>query len=311
MKKLKSNILIFSIFFVIAVALWFMLAFNETYSTKFNIPLRITELPGTYGYTEKTPQKIDIRILGTGKELYRFNKHIKKEFSISYRQLTKEKNRHYILRKDLVEIVKVNLPQNLKLTKIYTDTLFLYLKKIISKKVPVRHNLTINYNEMYEQFGAIETKPDSVIISGSESILRKIQFVSTQKLSVKKISDTVKITIPIETQTNVRYSTTKVSIMIPVERYTEKSIKLDISIENLPDTVKFVSFPKKAEVSFILGLSNYNKVSDADFRVYADYNKIIKNKSMQYSPAVEYSPNYIKNIRISPGSFEYFLEYNK
>jgi YbbR domain-containing protein len=298
-------------FLLITTFLWVLRALNDRSTAVFEVQTQYSDLPQSYGLTSETPTSFKLKVTGTARDLRKSKKLFKDGLELSGKQIVETGDKQFLPPTYIESVVAKKLPQDVQLLEIMSDTLFLKLKKLASKKVPVLRNIDVSYAPMHDSFGQSKTEPDSVIISGSENLIQQIDNVQTRAIELKNVSDTVRKSIELQTQTGISLFPKNVKLMIPVERFTEKSIELAPTIQNLPDTVNFISFPKTAQITFRVGLSNYEKVTASDFSLRADFEKIAADKPSHFTPIAAKFPDYIKNVNVSPQSFEYFIEVTK
>lgn len=309
--KLSKNILIFMAFLLITTFLWVLRALNDSTTAVFKIETQYVDLPQSYGLTSETPRSFELKVTGTARDLRKTKSIFKDGLKLSGSQIAESGDEQFLPPAYIESLVNKKLPQDVILLEIMSDTLYLKLKKLASKKVPVSLNIKVNYASMHDGFGQIETEPDSVIISGSESLIKQIKDVKTQAILLQNVSDTIRKSVELQTENGIYAFPKNIKLMIPAERFTEKSVELAPSIQNLPDTVNFISFPKKAQITFRVGLRNYDKVTASDFSLTADFEEIAAKKPSYYTPVAAKFPDYIKNVNISPQSFEYLIEIKK
>ena len=78
-------------------------------------------------------------------------------------------------------------------------------------------------------------------------------------------------------------------------------------VKNLPDSLLIRLFPHSIDVTFDVGLSRYEVVSDTSFSFYVDYNQI-KTNPASLKIEIERSPRHIKDLVFTPETVEYLIE---
>ncbi len=310
MKKIKfsKDILIFLLFFGITSFLWVLLALNDEYTAVTEVSLGYKNLPNNLGISSATPESFTLKVSGPTRQLSKSKDFFENTLVLSGENIVNKGDSYFFPPEYLKTIVSKRLAENVKIIRIMPDTLFLNLKNIAFKRVPVKINLETEYAPMYDCFSTPVLYPDSIVVKGATKDIEKIKYVNTQKLSLKNITDTVYRNLELVKIQGVKFSQKQVGIMLPVEKYTEKSFEIEPKILNLPDTINFIGFPKKARISFKVGLKNYNKVSSENFSLIVNFEDLEKDKSAYFTPELIMYPKYVKNINVSPQRFEYFIE---
>ena len=90
------------------------------------------------------------------------------------------------------------------------------------------------------------------------------------------------------------------------EQFTEKSLFLPVTVKNAPDSLKI--FPNKVKTNFVIGLSQYDAISEKDFQLEVDLNGIPINQANNTAPiSLIKQPAEVKNIRFSPKSVQFLF----
>ena len=101
----------------------------------------------------------------------------------------------------------------------------------------------------------------------------------------------------------------KVSVKIPVERFTEKKIKIPISVNNKPADKHVKLFPSEIELTALVGLSEFENVKSSSFEVFVDFENI-DPASESLPVSVRSNGSQLKIIRFKPETVEYLIESN-
>jgi hypothetical protein len=119
------------------------------------------------------------------------------------------------------------------------------------------------------------------------------------------ISETVKLKLPKKNK-DLTFSNTEVVLKAVVEKFTEGTLKIPVSIINVPETITLKYFPKEVNVSYYVSLDDYKTISPTDFKVVCDYGKVIGNQSVLVPELVKF-PKNVKNATISQKRIEFII----
>ena len=177
------------------------------------------------------------------------------------------------------------------------------------KKVPVKLNATINFEPGYDITDELVSDPDSIVVIGPDILVSKINLLETEETifnDVKSnLEETTKLKLP-ENISNLKFSASSIVIKAHVGKFTEGTLKIPISIINVPKGVKLKYFPKEVNVSYYISLNNFSSVTNKDFKVVCDYTKAMDNQSLLVPELVKF-PKTAKNIRMNQQRIEFII----
>jgi hypothetical protein len=99
-----------------------------------------------------------------------------------------------------------------------------------------------------------------------------------------------------------------VTVSGKVEKFTERTLEVDVKVNNVPNSYRISTFPSKVKVVFQIGLSDFNKINEKDFEVVCDY-RLIESDAIDYLiPKIKSKPNFVGSVKIIPNKIEFLLE---
>lgn len=312
--KVSKKLLTFSFFLVLSSVFWVLNALDKEYTTTVKFPIVFYNFPENKTLINNIHRKIDVKITAYGYDIIGKIKSTNKILKVNFKKfaLTKNKksdtNSYYILTGVFQKKINEILGANSKILNIYPDSLNFTLANITSRKVTIKPNIKLNLGKMFMQTDEVKVIPSEVKISGFKSQLDTIKYVETELLETANLSDSVNLSLKLKSIEGVKFSFENVKVSIPVEKFTEKSVKAGVNILNLPDSLKMILFPKKVKIRFKVGLRIYNKITAADFKINVSY-KNTNSKKMKIS--IVEMPDNIKITAIFPEYIDYIIEKNK
>ncbi|PSR04733.1 MAG: hypothetical protein BRD50_02965 [Bacteroidetes bacterium SW_11_45_7] len=84
-------------------------------------------------------------------------------------------------------------------------------------------------------------------------------------------------------------------------------MKVRINKRNVPRDVEVVILPNRVTLTFLVGLSEYDKVTKDQFNVVADFSKINVQNNEQIDVEVRSHPSFVRNIRLIPETVNYMI----
>lgn len=310
-KSLKKIPKTFISFLIISFFIWLLITFSKEYTTTITYTVNYKDIAQDKLLQETPLKEIDISIKATGFKIIRSkirNKIIDLDASKLERKNT---SRFYLLPKNQIQKIQNQLLSGIVINEIIQDTIYLNLGVLASKKVVLKPNLDINYHIGYDLLDKIIVSPDSVIISGPEEQIRNINHVDLSKLSLNNVKSDFTKEVTIEKSEELKrfkYNFSKATILGKVDKFTEGTLEIPFTVNNLPQNINLTTLNKDVEVVFVVALSNFAKVSESSFDVECDYEIAQKNNLGYLIPEVTKKPNYIKSFKIVPNKIDFLIQ---
>ncbi len=312
--KIDKKILIYLIFVCFSTVFWFLNKLGNEFNSTINYPVRYANLPSNKVLVSELPPKLKLQVTAPGYSLLKYKlspvpfpvvinlndyaKQISKEsverFTIHTRQIKSDINQQ--LGKDIVVL------------DVLPDTITFHFANVINKKVALAANVNLNFAPQCMLDGNIRFSPDSIVVSGPEFILDTIQYIFTKKHKFKDLNKPIERNISLQEIENLSFAKKKVNMKLPVSKFTEADISTPIYPINVPDSLYLITFPQKAKISYLVSLSNYDKINELDFRLEVDYLEIEKLLGQKLSVNLKHSTDKASSISFTPTIVEYIIE---
>lgn len=316
-KKLKEirpsrNIITYLICVVIASILWLLNTLNKEYSAEITYPVKYINFPQGKYPVNKLPTQMQLEVRAKGFALlgYRiktsflpitinvngFNNHFQQNNQVwEYTLNTAE----------LKDKISTQLSNEVKLLNVFPEEINFRMAAASRKKIAILPDLHYTLKRQYI-IDQIVIRPDSIMVSGPTPIIDTLQAIYTQPVSLKNVGKNTDVTVGLASLANCTYEDTPVAILLLVEQFTEARRTISLSPRSVPDSVNIRLFPDYVNISYEVGLSKYDKISNDDFTFTVDYPK---NTDTPYLDVkVGKIPTYIKDLNYSPQKVEYILE---
>ena len=274
-------------------------------------PVKYNKIPQDKILQKKPTKEIDILVKSSGFNIIS-SRISNKSIQLNANNLTKKSAyKYYFLTKSQKSTIQKQLRSGVELQEIILDTIYLEIGSLISKKVPLIPDLEIYYHVGYDVLESVSIQPDSLIISGPEAQINKINKINLELLKLEDVksdfSQEVRILIP-ENINSLKVSSEFTTVTGKVEKFTEGTFEIPFKVSNLPDGIDLTTLNKTVEVIFVVGLSNFNKIDKSLFEVVCDYNITEDNNLGYLLPKVTAKSNFIKSFKVVPSKIDFLIQ---
>ena len=309
-KSIKNKKLnVFGLFFLLTFAFLALTKLSKKYTEVIALNIVYVNLPDNRVISLDSLPKCNAVVSDYGFNLLTF--HFKKQaISIDFEKdvMVKDSNYIWITGKNKHKI-KAQLGNSTEILSLEHDSIIFPFQTLSIKKVPVVLNSKITFKSGYDILDHYILKPDSVNVIGSSSDISSMTKVETEILNLKDISDSISTTIILKKleNHNIKFSETSINVSSKVEKFTEGTLEVPISIINKPIDVSINYFPKEVAVSYYVSLNNYKTIKTIDFKVECDYSEIENTNKTYLTPKLVKIPELVKNARLKQNKVEFIL----
>lgn len=302
----------FIICLLLSMFFWLLMTLSKEYVTTVRFPVNYNNLPLDKVVSNNLPETVDIEIKAKGFSLlaYKTRKtHDTVDIDMKDARALNNKNVYYLLSNSRTDKIRAQFNNEIYVSKISPDTIFINFNKKVSKLVPVKYHLSLLFNKQYNLTDSVTIQPQFITVAAETEVINKIDSVETQHITLKNVSSSTTVKLPIiktQEQKHVEFSSSYVKAIVNVTKYTEASLELPVEVENLPAGYTFKTFPDKVVVKFNVTFKNYEKINALDFRAVVDYKKIDK-ESNKLKIQLTKVPDGIRNIKLATERVEYII----
>ena len=207
--------------------------------------------------------------------------------------------------------IKRQLPSGVSLQEIIKDTLFVELGSLVTKKLAIKSNLKISYHIGYDLSEQISLKPDSILVSGPENYISKIKNIELEPIVFEDVKADfirkVAIKAP-EGVKDLKFNIKEVIVSGKIEKFTEGILNVPFKIINVPAGITINTLNKKVQVTYIVGLSSFNKIDENSFQIECDYTMSASNRLGYLIPKVVRKSSEIKSYKLIPNEINFLIQ---
>ncbi len=311
--KLRNDrrIMVFLICLIIATSLWFLNALGKNYSATVSYPVKYINAPINQFLVDNTPVKIDLKVDAQGFTLLRYKLLSFSPVTLDIAAITKDiesnSGTYNVLSKNLIGSITEQFGNDIKITGVSPEFLEIVLDSLITKTVPVELDIDVDFVPQIYLKTPVKTIPEKVKITGPTFVLEKISAVKTKVNILNKLNASIRQEIDLIHPEKTTISPEKVTLIIEVEKYTEKELKIPVEIINKPDKARIKLFPSEVKVVFTVGLSRFENIKPSDFGASVDYNSIVTGVN-NLNITLYKKPEFIQGTRFNPEVVEFLIE---
>ena len=305
----------FQVFFlclIVTSVIWLLIELSKEYASSATFNAVYSNMPEQALLENELLSEVEVTFKATGFNIisYRLNQH---EINFNLNNMTISNKGSYILTNNELSRLNTQFSGRAELTAISPDTIFVALGRRKIKRVPIRSNIDVKFKQGYNFIQPLELDPDSVLISGPENQVDKIALIETKNLKLSEVFEdivgNVALKIP-EGTTNVEISRKEIEYFAEVDRFTEGRIKIPVVVINQPPGVKLTPYPKELELTYQVGLSNFNRINEESFSIVFDYNEYRNDSLVEFlTPVIQKQSDLVTSYKLNPRRIEFLIEY--
>ncbi|WP_321375888.1 CdaR family protein [uncultured Draconibacterium sp.] len=310
--KNDKRVVVFLVCVFIATVLWFLNALEKDYTTTIAYPVRYVSPPNHQFLANTPPEKLDLKVEAHGFTLLRHKlsfaySPIVLNLSNITRNLESNNGVYFVPTNTLQRRISSQISNEISLQQISPDIIRIALDSLKTKTVKVKADVSVNFKPQFNRKSPVKLEPEVVKITGPASTVDTIRFLQTEKRSFDNVDATINRNIKLLHPETTTLVPQEVLLQIEVEKYTEKQLKLPIQVVNKPADVSIKLFPSELTLNCMVGLSEFDNISAANFRAVIDYSSISDNES-RLSVKIATKPSFVEITRYTPESVEYLIE---
>lgn len=301
-KKRNYKAFIFILGFTLLI--WLFVQMSKTYDYDLKLEVKIEKIPQHIVIKDRI-QELDVSIAESGFKIvgiHLFSSNV----SLSFHELDSLDNTYIFDVKANTSRVakKMTIPSTD--IDISQDTLVFDFYQLATKQLNIQPNFQINFTKGYDSVQNFRFEPSFIEVSGNDSILEQLNYISTEQKVFKAVSDTLVGTVPIKKIEGlpINYLSESVEYTLPVAKFTEGSFEIPIEIEGAKPGEELVIFPKTVKVNFKTSLSNYEKIDESGFKVIARYQP--EDEFMRLY--ITEQPKLVKNVSLENYKVDYLIK---
>ncbi len=300
------------LFLLLSVFLWFLIKLSkEGYTTEFSFPVEYVNMPSNKRLNQKPVSALVVKVRSHGYDLLQYKLRSFRPIQIDLEHNVKHEGGRYFWETNTKKNpIDIEFDDNTEILSIKPDTVFFDFNDIKTKKVKVYLKGKRLYSNFKTFFSPPEIKPDSIVISGAESDVNKIDSIFTKTVKLKALEDTVIHTADLELPNNkgLEFSAKSVTVKVRYTNLTEGTFTIPVNVINLPSGYVLNVFPAKVSVKYQVPVQDFDKVNVGDFIAYVDFDEIGDNPEARFiGVKLRAAPAFLRKVTVEPKQLEFIL----
>lgn len=309
MRRVKARgTLTFLGFLALAVAFWLAVTLNDTYEVEVAVPLELRDVPSNVVITTELPKELRITLRDKGVRLLPYLYGPKPApIIVSYKDHQAGKGRGRFTGAELLGQLSRQFSSPTQIVRIKPDTLEFYYNFGASKRVPVRFDGSVRCANGYFVTQTI-LQPEFVTVYAPSSVLDTLRSVTISPLQIGNVRDTVRSKQPIATLRGMKSVPAEIQVTVITDRLTEKTIRVPIHSLNFPANRVLRTFPSFVDVTFKVGVSQYERIGPERFVIALAYEQLLSMRGNKTEISVRSVPDGVSDVRVSPRTVDFVIE---
>ena len=297
--------------FLLTVLIWFFTVLGNKYTYTFNVFLDVRNIVQGKTLKEKIPEKVQANFSGKGIDML----YLLMSAKSSFKFVLDLQNIRWFYDFQLNEYFsdnpeKIIIPRNADVEFnqiVWPDTIHIELDRYSEVRVPVIPQLNIEPIPGYIAVDCPQLSPDSVVISGPRTYVKKYKQVKTEEYTQANVSTPLKIKLKLKVSDtdNVTISPNSIELTQKVEQINEKTIyNIPIDIIEVPKGINVELSPTSISLTVSSGVSLLKNLNPNDIKVYFNFSKSWKSDESIYIPSVSLPRGVIAWSNMTPRKIE-------
>lgn len=210
---------------LLSLVLWLSLTLQEQRTVTVDFPVEIASLPDSQALVELPPRTVSVQLRGTGLDLLGL------VFDPSPIRVPAAAGQI-----DVEEAVELPRAADARVESVSPRRIALQLDTRVERLVPVQPRLDIQPASAYELIDEPTVTPESVRVSGAESVLRDLRAWPTDSLALKNVRDTVRQVVSLKDSLSgiVAREVDEVTVQAKAGKFAVESREVQVQVTGVP-----------------------------------------------------------------------------
>lgn len=265
--------------------LWLNVAVQKEYVGTFNLPISLVNIPDGLMPSQPFPDKVRVRIAGTGKQLVGLRLFSKPRVMVDVFGINGGKRTVVINNTDVflggadVRVVAIDEPQ----------TLTIQFDRVGSKSVYVKSRARFLVRKGHVIVGPPYLTPSQVTVKGPAANVQRVDTVYTAELALDDLDKDTAISVPLIPPGlfNVSCLAREVTIGVSIQKTIQRALRdIPVQLINVPANLRAELDTAKVSLTIIGGEKVVNNFTPNDLGIYIDFRRFLSDTVKRVVPTI-------------------------
>ncbi|MGB4205387.1 MAG: YbbR-like domain-containing protein [Bacteroidales bacterium] len=314
MKRFRDQFSVFFVFLVFSSFVWVVIKLSKDFTSTITYNVNFKNAPEGRIISASSDTVISVGLDAKGFTLIKY--HFLQKKPVINIDLAGLKIRYHAGKEegclpldDQIQKIASQIGVKRDLVFVSPDTIrFEFLTKY-RRQIPVLPQVSYELRPQFMLYDSVQIQPDSIWVFGPEELIDTIQFIYTEQKSFTDLAENQELELRLlKPESNlISLSENRVNILIPVEKYTERSFELPVNIVNSGTEYALRIFPEKVIVNCLVALKDYNRVDEAMFEAVVTYDSVEMQTATRLKVNLVKYPSFVHIARVEPERIEFIL----
>ena len=296
---------------ILTIIIWFFTILGNQYTYTINTPLEIINIEEGKTLKEKIPNQIQANFTGRGVDLFYLLTTRKYAFKFVIDVESIRWYYVYNLNDYYSENAeKIIIPRNVNVTFnriVYPESLRVELDRLDMLRVPVRLRTDVKTAPGYIAVKKPVISPDSVLLSGPRTYMKKYKEVFTEPYQKRSIVSPLEVNLDLEipVEDNIQASAYKVHYYQSVEQIGEQIVNnIPVNLIGVPNRTNVELSPSEISLTISSAISQLTTIQPEDIYVYFNFRENWIDGENYYNPTVDLPEGVLSWSNMTPRRIE-------
>lgn len=228
----RHNGMAITVCVLLSVVLWLSLSLQERRTVSLEMPVAVPQLAEDQAFAELPPSTVTARVQGNGMELLRL--------LFSPPTVEVEANGETV---DVGEALQLSQESDARVESVTPQTITVATEPRVERRIPIRSEVTVRPAEAFELINEPTLRPDSVAVTGAESVVEGLKAWPTRAQNLTDVRDTVRTTVPLADTLSglVTRAEDEVTLVARAGKFSEDSREVKVEVTGIPSSQELVA----------------------------------------------------------------------
>ena len=303
----NRQLLVFLFFLLLSSIFWIFTAGKEVREEEFEVEVRLVGVPDNVVVTTEPPRKLSLKLKDEVFTLLNYKYRKKFSVTIDWNNVATPSGHVRLLTPSLIKPLLASLQTSTEVVSCRPDTVDFYYNYGQSKWVNVIFQGSVTADSLYHII-ASELTPRRVQVYASKHILDTITGAYLVPVACDNLTDTTVMQVDFQKVRGAKFIPSRAKLTVYADRMVEKTVSVPVRGVNFPAGKSLRTFPANVDVTFLVGTSQYKRITDESFTIVVNYEDLLEDNDNRIDLRLKSLPYGVQHARIKPGEVEYIIE---